>query len=347
MKLYQHKKSPFPLLLLGSVVLHALVYVVWSLSWGGKGQQSDEKSFIVQLSYVQPKPGIEESVQQSTPEIEKPEVQDPLVDEENVLIDHLVDTYKVGEEYSSDTRDLTAEPVLDFGAKQEIVRKKELSKANEGRSFVETIAVTGSAGTVGDKTQDSPSKSSVVTDLAGIGIEKESSPNTVGDAEQGAESEINFIPPEELKIPPEFLGNLGNMELLQENDLGNAFVEDPFSDKESKELKLVNRYLRRFTEQIYEFLVNPYQGSKPYDGIIRFELDTKGYLIHSFIYRSSGHRLLDISVLDAIRAVPRFEVPESEIITRQYYSNLSFHYSSKDEETELMPFEEEPGQATN
>lgn len=146
--------------------------------------------------------------------------------------------------------------------------------------------------------------------------------------------------PEELAIPREMLDTLGNLELLSDNELSETVVEHPFSEKKAKELKLVNRYLERMTKQVHEFWINPYQGREKLKGIIKLELNVAGFVEHAYVFRSSGDRLLDISVLDAIRAVPRFEVPENPVITQRYYTNLSFFYSSIQDETELMPFEE-------
>ena len=142
-------------------------------------------------------------------------------------------------------------------------------------------------------------------------------------------------------ITDEYLAGIGNLELLSDGELSDTIVEQPFSETEASEIQLVNRYLQRMNKQVLAFWINPYKGNKMHRGIIKVELNTNGYLEQAFIYRSSGNTLLDISVLDAIRAVPRYEVPENEIITRRYYTNLSFHYSSIEEETELMPFEQD------
>jgi len=137
------------------------------------------------------------------------------------------------------------------------------------------------------------------------------------------------------------LGMPGNILMLADAQLSEVTVPQPFSDKKSNELKLVNKYIKLMTKQVMAYWVNPYQGNQILMGIVKFELNSKGYLVNSYVYRESGDKILDISVLDAIRSVRRFKVPANAIITERYYQNLKFHYSSLEQEVELMPFETE------
>lgn len=131
----------------------------------------------------------------------------------------------------------------------------------------------------------------------------------------------------------------GNLNMLTDPQLREVGVEQPFSEKESEELRVVNLILERMNKQVIEHWVNPYKGGKMFRGVIKVELDADGYLRDAFVYHPSGLVLLDVSVLDAIRAVKRYDVPDNKIIAERYYSNLSFHYSSLDEKPEMMPFE--------
>ncbi len=133
----------------------------------------------------------------------------------------------------------------------------------------------------------------------------------------------------------------GNAVLLSEAQLREQIVKSPFSEQREKELRMANKYLDRMSQQVYELWINPYQGTQQLKGIIWMEIDSQGYLVDADIYRTSGDRLLDISVLDAIRAVRRFEVPDDPDIVRKYYTNLRFHYSSLQEQPELMPYQKE------
>jgi len=337
-----HNNSAFVSLLLISLFLHAVLLGLLVLSLDSNElPASASRQMNVTLSTSRLLEVSEKEVDEIEPlePPEPPESKDLVKEEE--LIDHKIKEYSTRDEFSSSNQDPNKEAKFDYGAKQEVVKKQDSSKAASAeRTLVESSNNNALAAVLGVEDSTSAEDEGGVKEESGDGFDLKQADSS-GMAEQGAESELPFIPPEDLKIPLEFLGNLGNMELLPEEDLDNAYVEDPFSEVESKELKLVNRYLKRLTEQVYQYWVNPYQGGNLYSGIIKLELDVKGYLVHAYIAKSSGYRLLDISALDAIRAVPRYEVPENEIITRRYYTNLSFHYSSIEEETELMPFEQD------
>jgi hypothetical protein len=133
----------------------------------------------------------------------------------------------------------------------------------------------------------------------------------------------------------------GNIFMLADSQLSEVTVPQPFSDKKSAELKLANKYINRVTKQVMAFWINPYKGNKRLMGTIKVQLNTLGYLVNAYVYRESGDKILDISVLDAIRAVRRFEVPDDVIIVERYYQNLNIRYSSIKQEIELMPFETE------
>lgn len=367
------KHNRFFLKLLGlSIALHGVIGVVFLQGSPEKNTKVDKKQVVVTLA----RPPERRAVPKKEPEpAEMPEKlleeKPPLEQEEAHQVVHNA------EEFASNNQNkdlnLKGKPAIGGGTGSE---KEQLAEVKDEKSAQEAndgsdVSSDGSEGLAVDESNKSPDQDSdplsvlkeVVTTasqsapiFSPYGADKleiaetELIDNAQGSRAQldGSNFDISALPEDrELEIPLEILDGIGNLELLSDSELSDALVEQPFSEKESNELKLVNRYLKRMNEQVLSFWINPYQGNQMLKGIIKVELNTKGYLVHSFIYRSSGHRLLDISVLDAIRAVPRFEVPENEIITRQYYSNLSFHYSSKDEETELMPFEQEPDQATN
>lgn len=146
--------------------------------------------------------------------------------------------------------------------------------------------------------------------------------------------------PLNLELPSDFLNRFGNLELLTDSSLSDSFVEQPFSEKKSKQIEMVNRYLARMNRQVRAVWVNPYRGGRMYRGVVLVEVSPKGYLQDVRVHRSSGLSALDSSVVDAIKAVNRFEVPEDEAIAARYYSQMSFHYSSIEEKTELMPFQQ-------
>lgn len=145
----------------------------------------------------------------------------------------------------------------------------------------------------------------------------------------------------EVELPSDFLNRHGNLELLSDQRLREADVPHPFSEQKSKELELANKYLERMNKQVRELWVNPYKGGRMFRGIIKVELNVQGYLENVYVYRASGLNSLDSSVIRAIESVPRFHVPDDEIIAARYYTRMSFHYSSIEAKTELLPFEVE------
>ena len=370
------KYNRFFFKLLGlSLALHGVIIFLFIQGLPEKNTLVDKRQVVVTLAQPPEKapiPKAEPNEIQEDPIAEQPIVEEPLLKQEEAhQVVHNSDEFAS----NNQNKDLSLEgkPTTGGGTgskEEQLSESKEESDAQEANdasevssdSVEELVAEESGESSSQDNDQLAVLKEVVTSENESApiffpyGAEKmDFSQHELVDNQQGSNAQlddsnfdINALPEdEELEIPLDILDGVGNLELLSDNELSDALVEQPFSEKESNELKLVNRYLARMNEQVLSFWVNPYQGSQMLKGIIKVELDVSGNLVHSFIYRSSGHRLLDISVLDAIRAVPRFEVPDSEIITRQYYSNLSFHYSSKDEETELMPFEEEPGQTTN
>ena len=143
------------------------------------------------------------------------------------------------------------------------------------------------------------------------------------------------------KLLEEELNTPGNVALLADAEMRNVAVEQPFSELKSKELQMANEFLNRMNKQVLAIWENPYKGKHLYRGVVKLELDENGYLQDAYIYRASGHPVLDNSVLFAISSVLRFEVPENKILAKRYYTNLSFYYSSIENKTELMPFEKE------
>jgi outer membrane biosynthesis protein TonB len=133
----------------------------------------------------------------------------------------------------------------------------------------------------------------------------------------------------------------GNIALLADGEMSEVVVEQPFSDLESKELRLANEFLDRMNKQVLAVWENPYKGQHLYRGVVKLELDENGYLQDVYIYKASGHPVLDSSVINSIRAVVQFHVPENKILANRYYTNLRFYYSSIENKTELMPFQKE------
>lgn len=102
-----------------------------------------------------------------------------------------------------------------------------------------------------------------------------------------------------------------------------------YSENASDELKMQNLYLARMKKQVTEKLVKPRRPVRPGRGAISIYLGSDGYLKDAKITKSSGDFSLDLSVLEAIKRVHRFEVPPSKEIAGKYYTQLVFYYSEK------------------
>lgn len=344
----RQQNSAFLRLLLVSALLHGSAVVAYLFSAKTSEVAPQKQTVNVQLMRQPPEPPAPppQSLPKETPEVVERE-QAPKPEEH-------MPTHN-GEEFSSNNQDKTVEGKVVAGGgnlkPDERLKKSETAanaepqphppekpelNADQPIAEEDVSKATELVSTTGDSFTSSMPSAEVES------VDESSSEGLRQESLSAEEFSVDALPTlEELAIPNEFLDGIGNLELLSDGELSDTIVEQPFSESESKELKLVNRYLERMNKQVLAFWINPYQGNTQHRGIIKVELSADGYLENAFIYRSSGHRLLDISVLDAIRAVPRYEVPDNKIITARYYTNLSFHYSSIEEKTELMPFEQE------
>ncbi|KZZ63535.1 hypothetical protein A3765_08025 [Oleiphilus sp. HI0130] len=342
----RQQNNAFLRLLLASILIHSSAIVAYLFSQEVSLPSPQQKSVKVQLHVEQPLPQLEQALESTPQEPEQQALDVPLQDQPE---EHL--PAHNSEEFASNnqSKEIEGKIVAGGGNERDVEHIAETEITPSTQEEIEDLEVSeGLTEEVVDERSEEArevvstigsSNQTLLADAAGT-AEAESSESASSRAVE--EFSIDALPSlEELTIPGEFLEGIGNLELLSDGELSDALVEQPFSENESKELQLVNRYLARMNKQVLSFWINPYKGNQLHRGIIKVELSSSGYLENAYIYRSSGHTLLDISVLDAIRAVPRYEVPDNEIITARYYTNLSFHYSSIEEETELMPFEQE------
>lgn len=100
-----------------------------------------------------------------------------------------------------------------------------------------------------------------------------------------------------------------------------------YSENQSDKLKMQNLYLKRMMKQITDNLIPPRKPVRPGRGAISLVLGNDGYLLDAKITKSSGDFTLDLSVLEAVKRVHRFEVPSSKIIANKYYTELIIRYN--------------------
>ena len=347
MQYKRQKNNAFFKLVLLSMLLHGSAVVGYLYLIEVKKAPREKQAVAVQLRTQQKEPPTQDKVAEEELSPKESIAQEDLPQPEEHMPTHNSDEFAS----NNQDRDLEAKVLAGGGNKRE---EEKLTKVEKESLPTERESEEQERSTESEElnSEQTTAEAREVVTTTGNGVktpiaESESMADSQTDSEVVSnraieEFSIDALPKlEELQIPADFLDGIGNLELLSDGQLSDTLVEHPFSESESKELKLVNRYLERMNKQVLSFWINPYKGNKLHRGIIKVELSSSGYLENAYIYRSSGHRLLDISVLDAIRAVPRYEVPDNEIITARYYTNLSFHYSSIEEETELMPFEQE------
>ncbi|MFE8069574.1 hypothetical protein QQM79_00800 [Marinobacteraceae bacterium S3BR75-40.1] len=120
---------------------------------------------------------------------------------------------------------------------------------------------------------------------------------------------------------------LPGLQALDDESLKEVQVGEPFSEIEARRIRMVNKYLEAMRKQVMARWHRPDSATPAQSGEIHLRLDDQGYLEEAWVYLPSGNALLDVSALDAVRAVPRFKVPESRAIAARYYRNLIFSYS--------------------
>ncbi|TVP54956.1 MAG: TonB family protein [Halomonadaceae bacterium] len=117
------------------------------------------------------------------------------------------------------------------------------------------------------------------------------------------------------------------MEMLNEQVPDTQQGESLVSEFETRRIEMANRYIREMQQQILHRWQRPEGAHGGHQGEIRFSVDTRGRLVNARISRPSGHQLLDISALEAVRSVPRYAVPDRPEIVQRYYQNMLFRYS--------------------
>ena len=99
-----------------------------------------------------------------------------------------------------------------------------------------------------------------------------------------------------------------------------------YSESKSDKLKMKNLYLKRMMTQITDNLITPRKPVRKGRGTIALVLNGEGFLVKAIITKSSGDFVLDLSVMEAIKRVHRYEVPDSVAVAEQYYSQLTIRY---------------------
>jgi len=109
-------------------------------------------------------------------------------------------------------------------------------------------------------------------------------------------------------------------------------VASPLEQLEEEKARWYNEVLKRIREQVNYVWVKPQGLSRSVWGVIRLDIDRNGYLVDAWVHLPSGNARLDRSALRAIHQVLRYEIPQSEKLSR-YYRHLEFRYHGGEQDS--------------
>ncbi|MCP5326608.1 MAG: hypothetical protein H7A09_09845 [Oceanospirillaceae bacterium] len=115
---------------------------------------------------------------------------------------------------------------------------------------------------------------------------------------------------------------------LQDQQLDDAVVHSPYTEDEERIARWYDEVYLRLGQQVKAVWQQP-KSAKRFKGEIRLDLSVQGYLVDAWIHLPSGDRNLDASALQAIRSVPRYDLPHLAELAR-YYQHLRFTYQGED-----------------
>lgn len=115
---------------------------------------------------------------------------------------------------------------------------------------------------------------------------------------------------------------------LLDNQLEDAVVHSPYTEDEERVARWYDEVYLRLEEQVRAIWQQP-KSNPRYRGEIRLDLNIDGRLQDAWIHLPSGDRNLDKSALQAIRSVPRYDLPHLADLAR-YYQHLRFTYQGEE-----------------
>jgi outer membrane biosynthesis protein TonB len=115
---------------------------------------------------------------------------------------------------------------------------------------------------------------------------------------------------------------------LLDNQLEDAVVHSPYTEDEERVARWYDEVYQRLEEQVKTIWRQP-KSHPHFRGEIRLDLNIDGRLQDAWIHLPSGDRTLDNSALQAIRSVPRYDLPHLAELAR-YYQHLRFTYQGEE-----------------
>jgi hypothetical protein len=116
-----------------------------------------------------------------------------------------------------------------------------------------------------------------------------------------------------------------DLQELNEADLADNSVASPLDKEEEEKARWYNEVLKRISQQVNFVWVKPTGLSPDTWGIIRLDIDEYGYLSDAWVHLPSGNLQLDRSAMRAVRQVYRYDIPQSQKLSR-HYRHLEFRY---------------------
>lgn len=320
------------LIMLGSFLLH-LVILFWLALWAALNAPAKPNNHTMEINLQQPQPQPEKklaAVKKAPPQPKPPEPKQAVQPEEQVplprhnaeVVDLTGNTFakdkapKAGQdrprpkpapaEMTSADTEPQAKP-----AQKEPAKDKTKTAETSGKTAVQQkdLAKPKAGGAVPDKPQEKKPTA----------VAKEKPQPEKPQPEKPQVSALAAL--------DAYKEKLKGLKLLDDQQLRDTAIADSVDTAEARQIRMVNRFLERMAAQVRERMRLPANAQPGERGIILFELDSQGYLLGARVIRPSGNYLLDLSALEAIRSVPRYDVPDSNLIANRYYRNLRFTYA--------------------
>ena len=129
---------------------------------------------------------------------------------------------------------------------------------------------------------------------------------------------------------------LGNLQPLDESNLGSESIGDPFSEFETLRNQVHNEYLAKMSEQVREYWTPP-DNSVPLKTRIRLYLSSRGFISDIYIEESSGSLPFDLAALRAIKSVRQFELPKNPTYAQHFRKLVMSLDNFSEIEKQLLP----------
>jgi outer membrane biosynthesis protein TonB len=276
-----------------------------------------------------------EETQQAKPQEEKQ--QDKLLEDPK----NLPNSYRSDQHEGSSNQINNESGSIKEGERAKV--KKAKQKKVVEKEVRETVTVEDDGAKATESIDNAEAQQIIDQDLIGVYGDYEDlddeSVDSVGESEEGIESTVEVETFED--ISSKDVKTIGNTTLLSDSELSDTFVIDPFSEEESREFNVINRYLKQIWDVVIQGWVNPLsegQVRQEPEVEIVFELNMHGSIRSPEIKRSSKFPQLDNSLIMRLEALRdhKFDMHESYL---EKYRFFTLRWSGSRTAYELLPYE--------